>query len=235
MSKTKIMLAAITGSVFIFNLSAAEISKTFKPTKDSWITNEKAGKPGSREHRSYGACKYLSVDTQYSGKKSHILLEFDLNEIPKGAKLASAFLVMGPKVKPSVGGPKAIEIRRLLKDDWKEGKQGAKTHRVKKAASWIASSYSTEGAKKWDKPGALGEQDSDAKGAVVISGAEIKDLAADGVDVLDLLNAWNKKRDIQFGLLIRTTNDKINYLRWASSNAGKDKGPQLVVTYSKDK
>jgi len=86
---------------------------------------------------------------------------------------------------------------------------------------------------KWDKPGALGEKDSDAKGMVVVSGNEVKDLAADGVDILDLVNAWNKDRNIQFGLLIRTTNDKINLLRWASTNAGDDKGPRLVITYSK--
>ncbi len=233
MKKSKIMIAVLIGAVCIFNISAAETEKAFKPTKDTWISNEKEGKPGDRSHRSYGACKYLSVDTQYSGKKANILLEFDLNEIPKDAKILSAFIVMGPKVKPSVAGPKAIEIRRLLKDDWKEGKQGDKTHRAKKAASWIASSYSVEGPVKWDKPGALGEKDSDAKGMVVVSGNEVKDLAADGVDILDLVNAWNKDRNVQFGLLIRTTNDKINLLRWASTNAGDDKGPRLVITYSK--
>jgi len=233
MKKSKIMLAVLIGAACVFSISAAETEKAFKPTKDTWITNEKEAKPGSREHRSYGACKYLAIDTQYSGKKANILLEFDLNEIPKDAKMLSAFIVMGAKVKPSVGGAKAIEIRRLLKDDWKEGKQGDKKHRIKKAASWIASSYSVDGPVKWEKPGALGEKDSDAKGMVVISGDEINDLAADGVDVLDLVNAWNKDRSIQFGLLIRTTNKTINYLRWASTNAGDDKGPRLVVTYSK--
>jgi hypothetical protein len=47
-----------------------------------------------------------------------------------------------------------------------------------------------------------------------------------------LLNAWNKDRNVQFGLLIRTTNDKINYLRWNSLNAGEGKGPKLVIMFT---
>jgi hypothetical protein len=62
--------------------------------------------------------------------------------------------------------------------------------------------------------------------------SEIKSLEADGLDILDLLNAWNKDRNVQFGLLIRTTNDKINYLRWNSSNTGEAKGPKLVIMFT---
>ena len=47
---------------------------------------------------------------------------------------------------------------------------------------------------------------------MTVQESEIKSLEADGLDILDLLTAWNKDRNVQFGLLIRTTNDKINYL-----------------------
>jgi hypothetical protein len=232
MRKSKMMLIGIVCAAFMLNLSAQETTKEFRPTKDTWITNEKQGTPGSRADRGYGACKYLSLDTQSDGDKSHILLEFDLKDIPKGAKIGSAFLVMGARIDPQVGSIKAIEIRRLLKDDWQEGKEGDKTHVARTATSWMARSYSAEGESKWEKPGAVGDTDCDTTAAVTVQESEIKSLEADGLDILDLLNAWNKDRNVQFGLLIRTTNDKINYLRWNSSNAGEGKGPKLVIMFT---
>jgi hypothetical protein len=160
------------------------------------------------------------MDTQYSGKKSNILLEFDLSSIPKNAKITSAMLVMGSKVKPSVGALKSLAIRRLLRDDWVEGDQGAKTHKPKTGASWIARYYKDSKPVKWEKPGALGEKDSDAEEALFLDRRQdIKELNLNGFDIAYIVDLWNKKRDVKFGLLIRTTNDKINLWRCESNDA----------------
>lgn len=51
-------------------------------------------------------------------------------------------------------------------------------------------------------------------------------------DIAYIVDLWSKKRDVQFGLLIRTTNDKINLWRCESADAGAGKGAQLLVTYT---
>ena len=236
MKSKKMMVAILASAVGVASFAAnaeEQVTKTFRTVKDTFITQEKEGKPGDRSHRNYGKSKFLAIDTQYSGKKANILLGFDLSSIPKEAKITSAVLIMGSKIKPSVGALKSIEIRRLLRDDWVEGTEGDKTHKPKTACSWIARAYSGDVVLKWDKPGALGTKDSDAEDALFLDKQQdIKELNLNGFDIAYIVDIWSKKRDVKFGLLIRTTNDKINLWRCESADAGDETGASLIVTYT---
>lgn len=231
--KLGIITCVLTVSAWYIN-AGEPMKKTFTTTKDTFITQEKEDEPrGGRTHRNYGKSKYIAMDTQYSGKKAHILLQFDLSSIPKGAKITSAILIMGAKIKPEVGAIKGIEIRSLLRDDWTEGTQGDKTHKAKTACSWFARSYAGEKMKAWEKPGALGKSDSDSENALFIEKQQdIKELTLNGFDIAYIVDLWSKKRDVNFGLLLRTTNDKINLWRCESTDAGEGKGAKLILAYT---
>ena len=204
----------------------------FTASRDTYITQESQGEPGDRSHRNYGASHVLRVDTQYNGKKSHILLAFDLSKIPKDANIDSAMLVLGPPVKPMVGSLDGIEIRRMLRDDWLEGDQGNDTHVDHTFTSWVAVRYDNGNPVEWTGQGAMGEKDSDAKSAIRLNAGEIDKLET-GAAVTDLVKAWQASRSGSFGLLVRSTNEKINYLGWASKEMPDAKGPFLVVQWSK--
>ena len=225
---------ALALALLITGADAAPKPQTeqFVASRDTYITQESQGEPGDRSHRNYGASHALRADTQYNGKKSHVLLAFDLGKIPRDANIDSAMLAMGPQVKPGVGSVDGIEIRRMLRDDWIEGDQGNDTHVDHTYTSWAAVRYENGKPVEWDAQGAMGDKDSDAKSAVQLSAAEVDKLET-GAPVTDLVKAWQASRAGSFGLLIRSTNQKINYLGWASKEMPDAKGPMLVVQWSK--
>ena len=225
MYMTTVLLVAICIS------HAKAETKEFTPTADTFISQEKQGQPGDRSHRNYGAAHSLRADTQYSGEKSHVLLKFDLSDIPKDANITGAILVMGSPVKPTVGSLEVIEIRRLLRDDWVEGTQGHETHVSHTAVSWLAVRYEDEKPIAWSTPGATGEKDSDAKNKIVIDTDPAMTLAK-GAPVTSLVQTWSADRAVAFGVLIRTSNEKINYLGWASKEMPDAEGPVLVVEWT---
>ena len=205
---------------------------TFTTSKDTYVTNEKEGKPGDRSHRNYGAAPALHLDTQYNGEKSHVLIEFDLAALPKNATILTATLAMGARIKPAVGTAVAVEVRRLLRDDWIEGEQGGKTHKEKSGASWIARRYTEDGPVKWQTPGATGAEDSDAKTLIALKGTKQIDELDTGISVLPHVTAWHAERKTALGWVIRTVNTKINLYRWASSDAPNTQGPTLTIAYT---
>lgn len=228
------LLVALLLSQFTAPLGAQVTTLT--PSKDAYISQERIDAPGDRSHRNFGGAQALRADTQYNGEKSHILLGFDMGDLT-GKAIERAVLVMGPPVDPKVGTTMGIEIRRLLVSDWVEGEHGDKTHKDKAGVSWHARGYDQDGTPlSWDKPGAMGEADSDAAGAVKLSMAQVNEVTDPGVDVTALVKAWQESakaaeaaKKPQFGLLIRTTNDKINYLGWPSKEA-KSVAPKLMLT-----
>jgi len=228
------VLTALLLSQFAVPLGAQVMTLT--PSKDAYISQEKIDAPGDRSHRNFGGAPALRADTQYNGEKSHVLLGFDMGDLA-GKAIERAVLVMGPPVDPKVGTTMGIEIRRLLASDWVEGEHGDKTHKDKAGVSWHARAYDQDGMPlSWDKPGAMGEADSDAAGAVKVSMAQVNEVTDPGVDVTALVKAWQEAaktaeagKKPQFGLLIRTTNDKINYVGWPSKEAASGV-PKLMVT-----
>lgn len=227
-------LATCAVALLAVGLSARAEEKTevFKVAKDTFITNEKAGTPGDRTDRNFGDQPQINIDTQYNGEKSHALVQFDLAAIPAEATIRKAVLLMGPRIKPGVGTLMELEVRRLLRDDWLEGGKDRKTEGVSMAATWNARFVKEDGtAVAWEMPGAMGATDSDVGTAIRLPGADAVARLDEGIDVTVHVQTWQKDRTVAPGWMLRSSNQNINYIRWASREAEGATGPTLAVTW----
>ncbi len=235
MKKLHAMTAGLVMLALVAWQAAAQpTTDSLKATKDASITNENAGVPGDRSERNFGDLPYLSIDTQYNGEKSHILMEFDLSTIPADAVIQKAELVMGTPLSPEVGTIASVEVRRLLRNDWVEGGKDRVAEGVSSGASWTARYYKANGAAvAWQLPGALGAEDSAAGDAIKLPGTSATGTLEKGLDVTAHVQAARKAQQKTVGWLLRSTNDQINICRWASREAADKGGPILKVTWAK--
>lgn len=180
-----------------------------KSTHDNFLDENNPG-------RNYGNCKEFFIGTK-SGKKRRGIVKFDVSDIPVGASIISANLVL-----TKTGGTNAstpVSIHRVL-SNWQENAGGCAGNTL--APNW----NQNQAGINWNTPGGHFDNTSAASTNVASNGNYTW-------NIVSLVEQWVNTPAANHGLLIKTVNESINdEFKWASSEEGDNtKRPTLNIVY----
>ncbi|MDH3350624.1 MAG: DNRLRE domain-containing protein, partial [Gammaproteobacteria bacterium] len=166
--------------------------------------------------RNYGGANYLQVNS--ASWQQRPVLQFDLSEVPAGAKILSARLEL---MQQSVNNGGAVAVHRMTRD-WVEGTRNGGG--IADGATW----QTHDGSGAWLQQG--GEFDATVYGVTQVSGAKSGNWVA--WDIRDLVQEWVSGNAPNFGLML-AGDGTVTGAQYASKDtSGAEQAPKLTIAYA---